>query len=77
MLLKPRRKPGIADVSDLAKNSVVRWQFKNYITLMLAMAFVLPTLVCGLGWGDWMGGYIYAGVVRLCFVHHVSTAFLL
>jgi len=34
------------------------------------MAFLLPTVICGFGWGDWKGGYIYAGVIRLVFVHH-------
>jgi stearoyl-CoA desaturase (delta-9 desaturase) len=40
---------------------------------MLVMAFMVPTIVCGLGWGDWKGGYVYAGVVRLIFVHHVLS----
>jgi stearoyl-CoA desaturase (delta-9 desaturase) len=34
------------------------------------MAFVFPTLVAGLFWGDWVGGYFFAGAMRLCFVHH-------
>lgn len=36
------------------------------------MGVFFPTLVAGLGWGDWKGGYVYAGLVRLVFVHHVS-----
>ena len=32
--------------------------------------FVFPTLVAGL-WGDWKGGFFFAGAGRLCFVHHV------
>ncbi|KIM85791.1 hypothetical protein PILCRDRAFT_96315 [Piloderma croceum F 1598] len=70
MIIKPRRKPGAADVSDLTRNPIIKWQHKNYIWLMLIMAFIVPTLVCGLGWGDWKGGYVYAGVMRLTFVHH-------
>jgi stearoyl-CoA desaturase (delta-9 desaturase) len=70
MIVKPRRKPGVADVSDLTRNPVIKWQHKNYILLMLIMAFAVPTIICGLGWGDWKGGYVYAGVVRLVFVHH-------
>lgn len=72
MIIKPRRKPGVADVSDLTRNPIIKWQHKNYILLMFLMAFALPTVVCGLGWGDWKGGYVYAGVLRLVFVHHVS-----
>jgi stearoyl-CoA desaturase (delta-9 desaturase) len=73
MLVKPRRKPGVADVSDLARNEVVRWQHRNYIWLILLMAFVVPTVIPWLVWDDAKGGYIYAGVLRLCFVHHVRV----
>jgi stearoyl-CoA desaturase (delta-9 desaturase) len=70
MLVKPRRKPGVADVSDLRHNPVVKWQHKYYLSLILIMAFLLPTLVAYLGWGDAKGGFIYAGAIRLVFVHH-------
>jgi stearoyl-CoA desaturase (delta-9 desaturase) len=72
MIVKPRRKPGVADVSDLSKNRIVKWQHKWYISLLLGMALALPTLIAGLGWGDWWGGIYYAGAARLMFVHHVS-----
>ena len=71
MLIKPRRRPGVADVSDLSKSAVVRWQHRWYVYLILIMGFVVPTLVAGL-WGDFKGGFFYAGAARLCFVHHVS-----
>lgn len=71
MIVKPRRKPGVADISDLSKNHVVRWQHRWYLTLLITMAVVVPTLVAGLGWGDWRGGMFYAGATRLMFVHHV------
>ncbi|WVQ75976.1 hypothetical protein IAR50_005612 [Cryptococcus sp. DSM 104548] len=70
MLVRPRGKIGVADVSDLSRNKVVRWQHKNYIPLILFMGFIFPTLVAGLGWGDWRGGFFFAGAARLCFVHH-------
>ncbi|EPS98351.1 hypothetical protein FOMPIDRAFT_1061396 [Fomitopsis schrenkii] len=70
MLVKPRRKPGVADVSDLSKSAVVRWQHRWYLQLILLMGFILPTLVAGLGWGDWKGGFFYAATARLVFVHH-------
>lgn len=72
MIFKPRRKPGVADVSDLSKNNIVKWQHRHYIKLVFAMGVILPTLVAGFGWGDWKGGYVYAGLLRLVFVHHVS-----
>ncbi|PCH38512.1 delta 9-fatty acid desaturase protein [Wolfiporia cocos MD-104 SS10] len=70
MIVKPRRKPGTADVSDLTKDPVVRWQHCWYVYLILAMGFLLPTVVAGLGWSDWRGGFFFAGAARLCFVHH-------
>ena len=71
MLLKPRRKPGVADISDLSKNEVVRWQHRWYLTLLLIFGFGVPTAIPGLLWGDWKGGYFFAGAARLVFVHHV------
>lgn len=70
MIVKPRRRPGVADVSDLSKNEVVRWQHRWYIWLILLMGFGVPTVIPGLLWGDWRGGYVYAGAARLVFVHH-------
>ncbi|KAI0305122.1 delta9-fatty acid desaturase [Multifurca ochricompacta] len=70
MIVKPRRKPGVADVSDLSKNEVVRWQHRWYVWLILLMGIGVPTVIPGLLWGDWRGGYVYAGATRLVFVHH-------
>ena len=70
LLIKPRRKPGVADVTDLNRDPAVQWQHRNYLTLAFLMSFVIPTLICGLGWGDYRGGYFFAGVLRLVFVHH-------
>jgi len=70
MLVKPRGKIGVADISDLTRNPVVRWQHNNYLALLFLNALVIPTVVAGLGWGDWWGGLFYAGAARLVFVHH-------
>ncbi|KAI9023959.1 stearoyl-CoA desaturase [Hyaloraphidium curvatum] len=63
---------GAVDISDLDKDWMVRWQHRNYPWLSMLMGFVLPTFVAGLGWGDWVGGYFFAGVLRLVFVHHAT-----
>jgi stearoyl-CoA desaturase (Delta-9 desaturase) len=72
MLVKPRRRQGVADVSDLSKNPVIAWQHKWYIPLILIMGFGVPTIIPGLLWGDFKGGYFFAAAARLVFVHHVS-----
>uniref|UniRef100_A0A0W0F6L9 stearoyl-CoA 9-desaturase n=1 Tax=Moniliophthora roreri TaxID=221103 RepID=A0A0W0F6L9_MONRR len=69
ILVKSRRKPGVSDISDLNRNPIVKWQHKNYSPILLFMAFALPTLVAHLGWNDARGGFVYAGLLRLAFVH--------
>ncbi|KAI6106792.1 delta 9-fatty acid desaturase protein [Pisolithus croceorrhizus] len=63
MIIKPRCRPGVADVSDASKNDI----------LVVIMGIVLPTVVPGLGWGDWQGGYVYVGLLRLLFIHHSTV----
>jgi hypothetical protein len=40
MMVKPRRKPGVADVSDLSKNPVVRRQHTCYVYLIIIIGFI-------------------------------------
>jgi len=73
MLIKrPNSKIGYADIADLQSNKIVSFQHKYYAYFALGMGFVFPTVVAGLGWGDWRGGYFYAAVARLVFVHHAT-----
>ena len=75
MLVKPKVKPGEADVSDLRKNKVVQWQHKYYFPIAFVFGILLPWSIPGLLWSDWRGGLFYAGFSRLTFVHHVSDSF--
>ena len=36
------------------------------------MGLVFPTLVAGIGWGDFFGGFIYAGILRIFFVQQAT-----
>ncbi|KAM3426700.1 hypothetical protein MY4824_009857 [Beauveria thailandica] len=63
---------GRADVTDLDEDPVVVWQHRHYIPGVLVMALALPTVVCGLGWGDWRGGLVYAGVLRASFIQQAT-----
>ncbi len=63
---------GRTDIADLNEDEVVVWQHKNYLKSVIFMALVFPTLVCGLGWGDWLGGYIYGGILRIFFVQQAT-----
>lgn len=63
---------GDADISDLDKDPIVRFQHRHIGILGLVAALVVPTFVCGLGWGDWAGGYLYAGVLRTFLNQHCT-----
>lgn len=63
---------GRTDISDLNLDPVVRWQHKHYLKLVILMGLIVPTLVAGLGWGDYKGGVVYAGILRVCFVQQAT-----
>jgi len=71
MLLKQEPgKIGRASIEDLNADPWIRWQHRYYVPIALFMGLIFPTLVAGVGWGDWAGGYFFAAVLRLVFVHH-------
>jgi len=73
MLMKQNPKRiGRTDISDLNEDAVVRWQHKNYLLCVAVMGLIFPMLVSGLGWGDWKGGFIYAGILRIFFVQQAT-----
>lgn len=73
MLVKPNPKyRARADISDLTSDWVVKLQHKHYLSFMLLMAYILPTLIAGLGWGDYWGGFIYAGILRSFCIQQVT-----
>ncbi|KAL1864224.1 stearoyl-CoA 9-desaturase [Diaporthe australafricana] len=63
---------GRTDITDLNEDPVVVWQHLNFIKSVIFMGVVFPTLVAGLGWGDWWGGYVYAGILRIFFVQQAT-----
>jgi len=71
MLHKPDPKNKVkSDIRDLQADPMINFQHKHYAWFGPLMAFIFPTLVAGLFWGDYLGGYFYAGACRLLFVHH-------
>lgn len=63
---------GKVDISDLTNDPMLVWQDKAFDWFSPICALLLPTLVAGLGWGDWRGGLVYAAVIRLVAVHHAT-----
>lgn len=52
------------DISDLTADPIVTWQHRHYLSIVAIMSLVLPTVVAGLFWQDWWGGFVYAGLLR-------------
>lgn len=61
-----------ADISDLTADPIVVFQHRHYLALMLLSAIVLPTIIAGLGWGDYWGGFIYAGILKYSFIQQAT-----
>lgn len=72
LLNQDYKKHGRTDISDLSNDPFVVWQHKYYAPISIFFAWVMPTLVAGLGWGDWKGGLVYAGVLRVVTVQQSS-----
>lgn len=69
---EPNKKHGKANIDDLNKDPMIRIQHKYYPFFAFGMGFIFPTLVAGVLWDDWKGGFFWAGIIRLCFVHHAT-----
>lgn len=63
---------GRVDISDLNEDPLIRWQHKWYISIMLVTGFLVPTMIAGIGWGDWWGGFVYAGLIRIFIVQQMT-----
>ncbi|KAI5777831.1 hypothetical protein EDC01DRAFT_635493 [Geopyxis carbonaria] len=73
MIMKQNPKRiGRTDISDLNEDPVVVWQHKNYLWVVGFMGLLFPSAVAGLLWNDWWGGFIYAGILRICFVQQAT-----
>ncbi|KAL2855280.1 hypothetical protein BJX68DRAFT_231852 [Aspergillus pseudodeflectus] len=72
VLHQDHKRIGRADVSDLDEDPVVRWQHRHYIKSAIFMTLIFPTVLCGLGWGDWKGGFIYGGILRVFFIQQAT-----
>lgn len=73
MVLKQNPKDrGRTDISDLNHDPIVVLQHRYYGMVILAFGILFPMLVAGLGWGDWKGGLVYAGILRFFFVQQAT-----
>jgi stearoyl-CoA desaturase (Delta-9 desaturase) len=71
-ILAQPKKDNRVDISDITADKIVRWQHENYVPLALTMGYLLPTIVAGCLWSDWLGGFIYAGILRTFLVNQAT-----
>jgi len=74
MIFRSDLHSGPADVSDLRRDGLIQWQHRHYFALLVVFGLVLPSVVPGLLFGDWLGGVCFAGAMRLTTAHHVCFA---
>lgn len=72
LLLRPPTRDWNVDISDLESDAVVMWQDRYYFPLSVSMCLVVPALVSWIGWGDFWGGLVYAGLWRMIIVFHCT-----
>ncbi len=60
-----------SNVSDLAKDPVIRFQHRFFIPLALLMGFGLPAWIASF-WGDALGGLVIGGFLRTVCNHHIT-----
>lgn len=63
---------GRTDITDLNEDPIVIWQHQNYLKCVIFMGLIFPTAFCSFFFNDWAGGFIYAGVLRICFVQQAT-----
>lgn len=63
---------GRADAGDLKKDKIVQWQHRYFVPLSLGLGLVLPVVICGVFWGDWRGGVVYAAILRMAILQQCT-----
>ena len=71
--LEPNKRD-LSNVPELLDDKILRFQHKYFTQLAAISGFLIPALIASL-WGDFWGGLLLAGVLRMCIVHH-STFFI-
>jgi len=71
MIFKSGLRSGGSDSLDLKQDALLQWQHRHYFSLLLFFGYLLPTLVPGVLFHDWVGGLCFSGALRLTIAHHV------
>lgn len=69
-----KREYSLTNIPDLWEDKWIVWQHEYYYSISIFMCFFFPGLI-GLLWGDFLGGVLIAGFLRL-FINHHFTFFI-
>ncbi|PPR00686.1 hypothetical protein CVT24_000974 [Panaeolus cyanescens] len=70
MIFKSEFHSGPSDVTDLQKDPLIQWQHRHYFWLVFVFGYIVPTVIPGLLFNDWLGGLCISGALRLTVAHH-------
>lgn len=62
---------GYADISDLNRDRMILFQHDYYLPIAASFGVVFPIALAA-SWGDLWGGFFYACMLRIVFVHHAT-----
>jgi len=71
-LLRKRTVPVVADIRDLEQDRWLQFQHKYYAILAVLQGLILPTVIAGICWGDWAGGFFIAAVASRVLISHAT-----
>lgn len=60
------------NVPDLKQDKFLMLQHKYANPLSVLIGIVMPTVACGLFWGDWLGGFFIAAMLRIVLAQHLT-----
>lgn len=73
MIFKTDLQAGTADISDLRNDPLVQFQHRWYFSFLFLFGYLLPSIIPGVLWGDWKGGFYFSAALRLTVAHHARS----
>nr|CAG4717069.1 unnamed protein product [Naegleria fowleri] len=61
-----------SNVPDLTSDPMCVFQHKYYLWFAILTGYIVPTLIAGFAWGDWMGGFWIGGVLSKTWLQHCT-----
>lgn len=55
--------------TDLTRDPLIQWQYRNFMPIAIFMGFAVPTLV-GAAFGNAWAGFVFGGLLRIVISHH-------